>query len=259
MKGAVVNDVINVFIKKAPNVQLIIRDTSIQGSSSVYDIKKAIEDFNCFNSIDTILLCRGGGSLEDLQPFNDESIVRSIFNSHIPIISGIGHESDFTLSDFVADFRASTPTAAAEKSIYNLNELIQNIDIINRKINFLLSNKIQLLKAKIDIIKNRRGFLNFSYKIKYYNELLKQYKKEITIYSKNKINFYNNQLKLLSNNVSNINPDKIIDKGYAILKTFDNKVLNKGDNIFIGQKIKIKMKKYDFESQITDKVKNEKK
>tara|TARA_Y100001970_G_C14211285_1_gene847091 strand:- start:273 stop:1490 length:1218 start_codon:yes stop_codon:yes gene_type:complete len=259
LKGAVINDIITVFSKKAPNIKLIIRDTSIQGFKSVDDIINAIKDFNSFNNTDTILLCRGGGNMEDLQPFNDENVVRAIFKSKIPIITGIGHEGDYTLSDLVSDFRASTPTSAAEKSIYNLNDLIQHLDVINKKINFSIKNKIKLMKSNISLVKNRRGFLNFDYKIKYYKELLKQYKKELSIYSKNKINFYNNQLKFLSSSVYNLNPNNIIEKGYAILQTSNNEIINKGEEILIGQNINIKMKNYNFKSLIINKVKNEKK
>ena len=104
-----------------------------------------------------------------MHSFNDESVVRAVFKSKIPIISGIGHEGDCTLSDFVSDYRSSTPTAAAEKSLYDLNDLIQYLDLKNKKFHLLLNNKICFLKTKINLIKNSTGFLNFNYKIKYYN------------------------------------------------------------------------------------------
>ena len=258
LRGAVVFDVMKVFNNKAPNIALVINDTQIQGLNATSNIINSIVDFNEYNDeVDVILLCRGGGSTEDLMPFNDENVVMAIYNSNIPIISGIGHESDVTLSDLVSDFRASTPTAAAEIAIYDSNDTIQRIDKIHNKINIAVINKVNNLKSKIDFLKNKRGFVDLNFKISRYKIFIKHSKKEMLIYLNNKLSFYRNKINLFNNILENCNPNKVLDKGYAIIKSNDNKIISSGENISIGQKINIEMKKFNFISEIKDKVKDE--
>ena len=124
--GSVIQDIINVIQRRYPNLKLVIADTRVQGDEAAKSITESISSLNKLD-IDVIVLARGGGSIEDLWPFNEEKVAREIFKSKIPIISAIGHETDFTISDLVADLRAPTPSAAAEiisPDIDYLNELI---------------------------------------------------------------------------------------------------------------------------------------
>ena len=125
--GAVIQDIINVLSRRSPSVQITLVETPVQGKQAENEICKAIERVNKFQNSDLIILARGGGSIEDLWCFNMESVARAIFKSEIPLVSAIGHETDFTISDFVADLRAPTPSAAAEiisQNHSNLNTLI---------------------------------------------------------------------------------------------------------------------------------------
>ena len=124
--GSVIQDIINVIQRRYPNLKLVIADTRVQGDEAAKSITESISSLNKLD-VDVIVLARGGGSIEDLWPFNEEKVAREIFKSKIPIISAIGHETDFTISDLVADLRAPTPSAAAEiisPDIDYLNELI---------------------------------------------------------------------------------------------------------------------------------------
>lgn len=127
--GAAVRDIINVITRRYPLAEIIIYPTLVQGNGAKESIVNAIEYFNIDNSVDTIIVGRGGGSIEDLWAFNEECVARAIFNSKIPIISAVGHETDFTIADFVADFRAPTPSAAAEVSVPSGEELSRLISI----------------------------------------------------------------------------------------------------------------------------------
>ncbi len=117
--GAAIHDILSVLKRRFPSVPVIIYPTAVQGESAKFEISQAIETANSHNQVDVILLARGGGSIEDLWAFNEECVARAIVNSAIPIISGIGHEVDFTIADFVADLRAPTPSAAAENAVPN--------------------------------------------------------------------------------------------------------------------------------------------
>ena len=132
--GAVINDIINILNRRAPFLELFINNTIVQGKNASRELISSINDFNFSNIVDVIILARGGGSFEDLMPFNNEEFVKTIFKSNIPIISAVGHESDFTLTDLVADIRASTPSEAAEICSPSKLNLVQLIDHISNSI-----------------------------------------------------------------------------------------------------------------------------
>ena len=257
LNGAVIQDVIKVFKTKAPSVQLVIKNTQIQGIHAVNNIIDSISEFNRFKMIDVILLCRGGGSIEDLNVFNNEKIARAIFNSNIPIITGIGHESDITIADFVSDYRASTPTAAAEKATFNIDSINILLDDLNKRLNFLIKNKLVNYKNNLESIKNSKGFINLNFKIIDYKNSINKYNREMLLLFKNRINLYKEKIKLYNSKIQNLNPENIIDKGYAIIKTKDNKIITSGENINVGQGIKVVMRDYYFDSIIKEKNINE--
>ena len=148
--GAVIQDIINVLSRRSPSVTVTLVDTQVQGKQAENSISKAIERVNAFQQADLIILARGGGSTEDLWSFNMESVARAIFNSKIPLISAIGHETDFTISDFVADLRAPTPSVAAEIVSENHHELNTRIVSIQKDLTLSINNE---LKKKFEALK----------------------------------------------------------------------------------------------------------
>lgn len=143
--GAALHDILTVLKRRSPITPVIIYPTLVQGELAANQLIKAIETANQRCECDVLILARGGGSLEDLWPFNDEALAHAIFNSHIPIISGVGHEVDFTIADFVADVRAPTPSAAAEMVAPDHGELLQ---ILNHQVITLKRSILNLLKQK---------------------------------------------------------------------------------------------------------------
>tara|TARA_B100001029_G_scaffold47340_1_gene37500 strand:- start:782 stop:2131 length:1350 start_codon:yes stop_codon:yes gene_type:complete len=141
--GAVIQDIINVLSRRSPSVTVTLVDTQVQGKQAENAISKAIERVNAFQQADLIILARGGGSTEDLWSFNMESVARAIFNSKIPLISAIGHETDFTISDFVADLRAPTPSVAAEIVSENHHELNTRIVSIQKDLTVSINNELK--------------------------------------------------------------------------------------------------------------------
>ncbi|MBM2839674.1 MAG: exodeoxyribonuclease large subunit [Bacteroidetes bacterium] len=125
--GAALHDMLNVFRRRFPAVEIILRPTIVQGAGAPDDIARAISELNDVGNIDVIILGRGGGSIEDLWAFNEERVARAIFNSKIPIVSAVGHEIDFTIADFAADLRAPTPSAAAELVVRDRNAVLANV------------------------------------------------------------------------------------------------------------------------------------
>ncbi len=135
--GAVIRDILNITGRRFPSVDILVAPVRVQGAEASYEIIRAITDMQAVRNIDVIILARGGGSLEDLAPFNDEGVAREIYRSRIPVISAVGHEIDFTIADFVADLRAPTPSAAAELVVPVRRELAALLETLEvRLINY---------------------------------------------------------------------------------------------------------------------------
>ena len=148
--GAAIHDVLKIIKKRSPYTRVIIRPTLVQGDKAAPDIISAIREFNEYKDVDLVILTRGGGSIEDLWVFNKEEVAYAIFESKIPIISAIGHESDFSISDFVADKRAATPTEAAEIAVPSRDQLIDYIYQIDIGLKRVIKNKMQLYITKLE-------------------------------------------------------------------------------------------------------------
>ena len=235
--GAAVRDVISTINKRYPIVEIFVFPTLVQGDGAAKNIVKMIELANTF-PLDTIILGRGGGSIEDLWAFNEEIVARAIFNSKIPIISGVGHEIDFTISDFVSDLRAPTPTGAAIAATRDKEEILNYLNTCKNRISIALSNKLDsckelLIKYKSNYILNNPTRL---YDIQEQKLDILYDKLNNAIRSKmdnlnNLINTFNIKLDLL-------NPVNILDKGYSIVYK-DNKIvkdiksIKENDNIDI--------------------------
>ncbi len=235
--GAAVRDVISTINKRYPIVEIFVFPTLVQGDGAAKNIVKMIELANTF-PLDTIILGRGGGSIEDLWAFNEEIVARAIFNSKIPIISGVGHEIDFTISDFVSDLRAPTPTGAAIAATRDKEEILNYLNTCKNRISIALSNKLDsckelLIKYKSNYILNNPTRL---YDIQEQKLDILYDKLNNAIRSKmdnltNLINTFNIKLNLL-------NPVNILDKGYSIVYK-DNKIvkdiksIKENDNIDI--------------------------
>lgn len=156
--GAVIRDIINVSTRRNPNCYIRLLPVPVQGPGAAKEIVKGIETMNEKGLADVIILARGGGSLEDLWPFNEEIVARAIYNSEIPIISAVGHETDFTIADFVADLRAPTPSAAAELANPDIYELKNKINTLNERARLSLKKKLELMKMKYQSLMNSRVF-----------------------------------------------------------------------------------------------------
>src|SRR2546430_1720815 len=157
-KGAAVRDVARILTRRFPNVHLLVFPVRVQGEGSAEEIVKALKFFNKAKLVDVLILARGGGSMEDLWSFNEEIVVRAIFASEIPVISGVGHETDFTIADFVADVRASTPSAAAELVVQTRREFDKHIAELRGALAEQMRYRILVLSRRIHEISARRGF-----------------------------------------------------------------------------------------------------
>jgi exodeoxyribonuclease VII large subunit len=227
--GAVIMDIINRVTDRYPT-HLLIYPISVQGNKSAGEIVEGIEFFNKKINADTIIIARGGGGVEDLISFNDEKVVKAAFASKIPIISAIGHETDFTLLDFVADYRASTPTAAAEKAVPEKNNLIEKIFASQKQLisafNLFLKEKdkniYQLVKSlNINNLKNL---------IREKKDKIKSFDKSLFNLLKNKFKYFHLNLNGIFSRLNSLDTNRILKRGFSIVRDLNNNIIYKKDS-----------------------------
>ena len=261
--GAAIRDIITTIKRRYPICEILVFSTLVQGDSAAPEIIKQIKHAQHYD-LDTIIIGRGGGSIEDLWPFNEESVAREIYNCKIPIISAVGHEIDYTITDFVADLRAPTPTAAAELGVPNINEIKNRLNQIVITTNKIVANKINENKLKINHISKKQILKNPEtiYEIKAMN--LDNLINKLELSSKNIININKQKLENIKNSFILKHPHKItkrkkelylrkIDKlevlnplltlkrGYSITKK-NNNVITSINDVNIGDKLEIELK-----------------
>lgn len=240
--GAAIRDIINVVTRRNKNCEILIYPSLVQGTKASSDIIKGIKELNKIKDLDFIILARGGGSIEELWAFNDEKLAREVFKSNIPIITGVGHETDFTIVDFVSDKRAPTPSAAAEIGVKDLQELNGKLENHRNALNYYILNNIKEKYNKLDRFKlsmesnsPKRIIINEYSKIDFIINKLDSYIKTDVDKRKEKLS---KMSMLLSSN----NPLNILNKGYSVIQDEKGKVINSIKILDKKKKVTISLK-----------------
>ena len=235
--GAAIRDILTTIKRRYPISEVILFPTLVQGENAKESIVKQIGIAQNFN-LDVLIVGRGGGSIEDLWAFNEEIVARAIFASKIPVVSAVGHEVDFTIADFVADYRAPTPTAAAEVCVPNMVDIVKLIDNFKIRLNENIRNKINLLEKHLDSLKSSYVLKNPEtiYEIKEQNLTLLMDKLNNIL--KEKINFYNQKINFLKSSYILNNPNSLYVPKIEKLKVLEEK-LNSTIKVNLNEKKKI--------------------
>lgn len=240
--GAAVRDIINVIKRRNPNVKIVVLPVLVQGENAPAEIISAIKDINVWEKADVVILGRGGGSAEDLWAFNDESVARSIYNSSIPIISAVGHETDFTIADLAADLRAPTPSSAAELAVPDLISVKNYYFDLRDSMADCLNGKIIYARERLNHILNRNVMQNpheiISIKRKTVIDLYKTINKEI----EHKLTISRNRLHSELKSLENISPLKVISRGYVLARDKKGSVVTNVNNIEINDRIQFQFR-----------------
>ncbi|MBU4149838.1 MAG: exodeoxyribonuclease VII large subunit [Candidatus Omnitrophica bacterium] len=228
--GAAIRDVLNVLKRRFSNVEIIINPVKVQGVGAREEISQAIEDFNKLNNVDVIIVGRGGGSLEDLWAFNEEIVARAVYNSRIPVISAVGHEIDWMITDFVADLRAPTPSAAAELVIPEKRDLAGTLDAIEKRLKAFPANVVKELEQRLDDTE-RDLVLRF----RHYSELKEE------------------GFKLVSEKLAILSPLGILGRGYSItFKLPGRKIIKNILSLRAGDLIETRLSKGNIKSRVEE-------
>ncbi len=216
--GAVIRDIINVSTRRNPNVYIKLLPVPVQGAGAAEKIADAIKLMNEKNLADVIIVARGGGSLEDLWPFNEEVVARAIYASELPVISAVGHETDFTIADFVADLRAPTPSAAAELAVPNISDITLKLEAYNNRFKLALKKKVELMRLRYEKCMNSRVFKEPLQKI---NEKYILIDMKIKSMRNNIFNIYNKKKTEMVKHIAKLDalsPLKTLTRGYSIIQ-----------------------------------------
>lgn len=239
--GAVIRDIINVSTRRNPGVHIRLYPVPVQGPGAAEKIAEGIKFMNENKLADVLIIGRGGGSLEDLWPFNEEIVARAIYDSELPIISAVGHETDFTIADFVADLRAPTPSAAAELAVANIDDVRETLKLYNNRYKVALKKKIELMRLSYEKYMARPAYKNPTQKI---NE---QY---MVIDMKVKALQNNMMLKLKEAKTSfvketakldSLSPLKTLTRGYSIVTEQDGKIIKSVNDLNSGEKVNLRL------------------
>ena len=247
--GSVIRDIINVSTRRNPNVYIKLLPVPVQGQGAARKIAEAIKIMNENRLCDVIILARGGGSLEDLWPFNEEIVARAIFDSKIPIVSAVGHETDFTISDFVADLRAPTPSAAAELVVPNVKDIILKLKEYESRQKIALNRKIQIMKLRYEKCLNSKVFKEPLQKINERYMMLDIKVRQMESYINQKyINEKAKAIKLIAK-LDALSPLKTLARGYSII-TLNGKTIKEAKYLKKDDEINIKL----FDGQVNAKI-----
>ncbi len=249
--GAALQDMLNILRSRFPIAEVVLAGTSVQGESAPGEIVAALMNLNQKEQPDVILLARGGGSLEDLWAFNDERVVRAIVASSAPVITGIGHETDFTLSDFVADLRAPTPTAAAVAAVPDINEIRTRMsrasqDLINGTNEKLMIERLELKELAINLerISPQRYLLQASQHLDELNGILSRN----IIY---RMGLTKENLVHLSAHLHSLNPSQVLKRGYAMVTGQNGRMLTSIRGVTPGQTITVRIQDGKMQASVT--------
>ena len=251
--GAAVKDIIQVAGRRNSSIPLTIYPTSVQGEYAINEIIKAIEIANYEKKVDVIILGRGGGSIEDLWAFNEEAVARAIFASEIPIVSAVGHEIDFTISDFVSDRRAATPSAAAELVVPSQSELREVILSYERSLKMRMEEKTRAARRHLEYLLSRPVLTkkDVFYKVKM-QEIDELYQKLNYVY-KEQVVKNERRYELALHKLEKLSPLNTLKRGYSLITTLEDKVIKSTSEVQVGDEVKITVWDGSLKAKVSEK------
>ncbi|HEX2926331.1 MAG TPA: exodeoxyribonuclease VII large subunit [Ruminiclostridium sp.] len=256
--GAVIRDIINVTYRRNSKMKLVLYPVAVQGPQAAGQIAEAIKRLNEQNIVDVIIVARGGGSLEELWAFNEEVVARSIYASDIPVISAVGHETDFTICDFVSDMRAPTPSAAAELAVPDTEVLLYKLESYNVRMKNALVKKVTALKNQLQKINQRPFFTQPFDRINQQRQLLDNTIKNLVRDNQVILSRKKSQFGLLAGKLDALSPLKILERGYSVVRNNDKNIINNINQVKIGGKLEILLRDGSAECDVIS-VREEKK
>lgn len=249
--GAAIQDMLSVLRRRYPNVTIIFEPVRVQGEGAAPEIARALDKLNDYGDVDVLIVGRGGGSIEDLWPFNEEVVARAIFRSKIPVISAVGHEVDFSISDFVADFRAPTPSVAAELAVPDKIELIRQIEQSVVGVRSTLIEKIQFNREKLRSLERNYAFRHPLDKLYQHRQRLDELQKRAEKSVLHMLEICKEKTKGVESRLSLLEHRNVLKRGFTIC-TKDGQVVENIENLNVADKLTIEFYRGKVQSTVDE-------
>lgn len=249
--GAAVRDIISVIKRRNKNIKIIVCPVTVQGEGSGEEVAQMIYDINRLKIADVIITGRGGGSIEELWAFNERVVAQAVYDSAIPVVSAVGHETDFTICDFVADFRAPTPSVAGEVVSEPLDNIVYTVDIYEKKINNSLKGLIDKYTEKLNNIINKPVMKRPNAYIENMEQYIDTLKDNIDLSLYNKINLLKHKVDSTEKLINSLSAVSVLERGFAIVES-NNKVITSVNDVNVKDEISIRMKDGKLNSVISE-------
>lgn len=247
--GAAIRDMLHILDRRFANLHILISPVRVQGAEAPPEIVQALRDMNTIPDLDAIIVGRGGGSIEDLWAFNDEGVARAIYNSRVPVISAVGHETDFTIADFVADMRASTPSAAAELVVQNKVDLEERLETLYRRVCYISKGRLSLLSSHLRSFEGRlRSPID---RVWQSSQKLDDMVIRLNLSIKQKLEFSKKKIERDMSLLSSLSPLAILQRGYSITTSLSTGLVVKEiEAVKVGDKIGVRVADGEMECSI---------
>ena len=250
--GAALHDIINVSGRRCPSTRIVIYPAYVQGEMAPRSLAGGIRFFNERHPVDVIIIGRGGGSAEDLWGFNDEELARTIAASEIPVISAVGHETDFTICDFVADLRAPTPSAAAELAFPDTQEIRSRISYLKNKAEAVLERRVYTLEGRLDALRKSAEIHSPAHVLDEKQSRLMRLRDKIDSLAKSSVDGADASFRMLCARLEGVNPLAVLSHGYAMVQGGDGRVISAVADAAVGEVVDISLSDGKMRAQITE-------
>lgn len=238
-EGAAVRDFIRLSLERFPSAKIAVYPSTMQGGNTVKEVCRGIDFLVRSQRVDTIVICRGGGSMEDLWAFNDESLARKIASCPIPVVSAIGHEVDFTICDFVADYRASTPSAAAEILFSNYGELCNRFSRAEQDLRAVLNRRMQMAFYRCERAVGHYILREPKHLVELKQQQIDEIEQRLKVCSNQQLVNVQHRLGVLNTQLTALNPYALLERGFSMVQDENNHIVTKADDSLLGKKLKI--------------------
>jgi len=250
--GAALQDMLNTLLRRYPLVEVVLAPTPVQGEEAPVGIITALRDIVNIAHPEVIILARGGGSIEDLWAFNDEGVARAIAASPVPVITGIGHETDFTIADFVADLRAPTPTAAAELATPNQADLRLDLAELNGQLNSLLLTAHSEFRWSLKEVQNRLERNSPLARVNSNMQRVDELDHRLTASIQHRLQLDQTHLKGLSQRMAALSPMAVLERGYAIVTNRGGQSISKVSQVGKGEALNVQVSDGNFDVHVDE-------
>lgn len=248
--GAAIRDILRIIGRRYPLAEIILSPAQVQGEEAPISIVEALRLLNAWGQVDLIILARGGGSFEELMPFNDEQVVRAVASSEIPVICGVGHEIDYTLADLAADLRAPTPSAAAEMAVPDQEELREHIRGFARRLELALHNKLQESRQRLEKEKMALAACSPSAKITLWRQQVDEVGMRLSQIVSSSLAIRKSQVETLREKLEALNPLSVLKRGYALVYSRYGKIIKSVNQVHPGDSFTVKLWDGSFKGKV---------